>query len=183
MVNNGEEYFFNMSNSVSDIFVGIANAIRQASGDNNPITPMQMPQKILDAFLVSSTAATPSATLPSVFQSIANSIRLAGGSGTMTPAQMPTVMGTLPIPKTKVEYMDGTTQMFNLSGAIAGGTSSAPTTAITNCANAKKVWIGNQVTGIDAYTFSNCANLQYVSIPSTVTSIGNHVFRGDCQLH
>lgn len=95
---------------------------------------------------------------------------------------MPSAIYNISSTKTRVEYIDGTVQEFKLSGTITAGTTSSPTTDITNCVNARKIWLGRDVTGLGNYAFYNCTNLEYLYIPSTVTSIANYVFRNTTSL-
>ena len=172
MVNSRRREINKMSNSVSDIFNGIADAIRAIDGTQTSMTPMQMPQRILDAFNVSGSATTPSATLPSVFQAIANSIRAVGASGSMTPVQMPSLLQALNVhPETRVKYVNNTTDTFNISGVLAYND-------ITDMDDVAEIDIGNTVTSIDDSTFYQNYNLTSVTFPNSLTSIGSDAFYG-----
>ena len=104
--------------TLDSVFTGIANAIRAKTGGSDPISPRNMGNAIRGIKGVTE-ASLPEANLPSVFQDIANAIRAIGGSGTMTPAQMPSLLQALNIhPETRVKYTNNTTDTFNISGAL-----------------------------------------------------------------
>ena len=72
---------------MDSVFTGIANAIRSKTEGSDPIQPRYMGNAIRRIKDVTE-ASIPEASLPAVFQDIANAIRACGITGTMTATQM-----------------------------------------------------------------------------------------------
>ena len=91
--------------NLTEVFTDIADAIREKDGTETTMTPLQMPQRILDAFGMDETATTPSADLPSVFQAIANSIRLASGeNGSILTGDMASAILAIEVEQTYTSF-------------------------------------------------------------------------------
>ena len=152
--------------TLNSVFTGIANAIREKTGGSDPISPRNMGNAIRAIKNVSA-ASLPDADLPLVFQDIADAIRAIGGSGTMTPAQMPSLLqGLGGHPETRVKYKNNNTATFNISGVLAYND-------ITDMDDVVEIDIGNTVTSIDDSTFYQNYNLTSVTFPNSLTSIGD----------
>lgn len=104
--------------TLNSVFTGIANAIRAKTGGSDPISPRNMGNAIRGIMGVTE-ASLPEANLPAVFQDIANAIRAIGGSGTMTPAQMPSLLqGLFDHSDTRFTLSNGTVESYEISGTL-----------------------------------------------------------------
>ena len=80
--------------TLTGTFTNIADAIRAKSGSSSPISPLNMGNEIRDLKDLTP-ASLPQSSLSAVFQDMANAIRECGVSGTMTPLEMPTKIGSI----------------------------------------------------------------------------------------
>lgn len=80
--------------TLAGTFTNIADAIRAKSGSSSLINPLNMGNEIRDLKDLTP-ASTPQSNLSAVFQDVANAIRECGVTGTMTPLEMPTKIGSI----------------------------------------------------------------------------------------
>jgi hypothetical protein len=89
--------------SLKQVFVDIANSIRYLSGESDTIAPWDMGNYIR-SIAYFDLENEPEHTLPAIFKDIADSIRLCGVEGTMTPPQMETKIRSIQLAHTLENY-------------------------------------------------------------------------------
>lgn len=152
--------------TLAGTFTDIADAIRAKSGSSSPISPLNMGNEIRDLKDLTP-ASVPQSNLSAVFQDMADAIRECGVTGTMTPLEMPTKIGSIVVDTRP--WLCFTAEEAN-SMVYMEAVGSAPTVSLEYSTDGE-TW-SPLVPGVTSIVLDNIGDKVYVR----ATSAGNREF-------